>query len=160
MRAAYLTDVEKIGTWLQDAEAKIQDRTLPPQTLIQFIQQLEGELIDMKDKLAQMTRTGNEISQHTESNEERALIQSTILSFTEQMQQIEMKLNERKKEVTGCDDAWKHFLSLHAEVMKWVSEKRTFLSEPYDSNNLSDLRVKLNSYTNAVKTCTHSRPAV
>jgi hypothetical protein len=40
MRAAYLTDVEKIGTWLQDAEAKIQDRTLPPQTLIQFIQVL------------------------------------------------------------------------------------------------------------------------
>jgi hypothetical protein len=64
-----------------------------------LLQQLEGELIDMKDKLAQMTRTGNEISQHTESNEERALIQSTILSFTEQMQQIEMKLNERKKEV-------------------------------------------------------------
>uniref|UniRef100_A0A8D8Q2T6 Nesprin-1 n=1 Tax=Cacopsylla melanoneura TaxID=428564 RepID=A0A8D8Q2T6_9HEMI len=155
MRAAYLSDVEKIGTWLNEAEAKIQDRTLPPQTLIQFIQQLEGELVDMKDRLAQMTRTGNEISSNTQSEQERALIQSTILSFTEQMNQIEMKLNERKKEVTGCDDAWKHFLSLHADVIKWVTEKRIFLSEPYDSNNLSDLRVKLNSYTNAVRSCTH-----
>lgn len=58
----------------------------------------------MKDKLAQMSGTGNEISSHTQSEQERALIQSTILSFTEQMKQIEMKLNERKKEVCSLSE--------------------------------------------------------
>lgn len=147
IRTEYLSDVEEIQTWIRKAELKVQDRSIEPQQLKDHLQQIQSEIGSITDRLEKLVKNGKTIIEKTKDDEEKALIQSTINTLTEQLQQVRSWLDEKKQQVGDCLDAWQRFLTLYQAVMSWVKEKRVFLAEPLKLSSLQEARHKLNDYS-------------
>lgn len=147
IRTDYLTDVEEVQRWIQQAETKIQDRSIEPQQLREHLQQIQSELGGVMDRLERLSKNGRTIIEKTKDEEEKALVQKTIDNLTEQLQQVRSWLEEKKAQVGDSLDAWQRFLSLHQQVLAWLAEKRTFLEEPLKLTTLHEARQRLHDYS-------------
>ncbi|KAJ4429798.1 hypothetical protein ANN_22002 [Periplaneta americana] len=153
VRADYKRDVEEVQTWIQKAELKVQDRSVEPLQLKEYLTQIQSEIGGISDKLDCLTKNGHVVMEQTNKNDERELIQSTINNLTEQLAQVKSWLEEKKLQVGESLDSWQRFMTLYKTVKSWVEEKQVFLSEPLQLSSLTQARQKLHDYSNAVKSC-------
>lgn len=147
VRTDYLSDVETVQLWIKDAELKVQDRSVEPQLLNEHLQQVQSEIGSITDRLEKLIKNGKTIVEKSKDAEEKEIIQSTINTLTEQLQQIRTWLEERKQQVSDTIDAWQRFLHLYQLVMNWVVEKNAFLQEPLYISTLQEARQKLHDYS-------------
>ncbi|KAL3268198.1 hypothetical protein HHI36_007323 [Cryptolaemus montrouzieri] len=153
VRTDYLNDVEEVQSWIKDAELKIQDRSIEPQILHEYLQKVQGEISGVGDRLEKLTKNGKTIADKTKDDKEKQVILSTITELTEQLQQVKSWLDEKRQQVNEILDSWDRFLALHRAVMSWVEEKKVFLQESLHLSTLQEAKQKLHDYNNAVKSC-------
>lgn len=146
VRTDYLTDVEEVQNWIKDAELKVRDRSIEPQLLNEHLHQIQSEIGNITDRLEKLIRNGKVIIEKTRDEDEKKLIQSTIDTLTNQMQQVKSWLEEKKQQIGDTLDAWQRFLTLYQAVLTWVNEKKTFLKEPLHLSTLQEARQKLHDY--------------
>lgn len=151
VRTEYLNGVDDIQKWLQQAEIKIQDRTLEPLKLKEILYRVNQEIVGIYEKLDQVKSNGNIIIENSRSQQEKDLVQTTIDQLTQQLSQIRSWLDEKKQQVGDSLDAWTRFMNLYQIVMSWCGEKKQFLAEPLNLTTLQQCRQKLNDYSVAVK---------
>lgn len=147
IRSDYNSDVDIIQNWISIAETKIQDRSIEPQLLKEHLQEVQSEIGSQMDRLEKLTKNGKTIIDKTKDDEEKILVQKTIDTLTEQLQQVKIWLEEKKSQVGDSLDAWQRFLTLYQQVMSWVEEKRQFLVEPLHLSTLHEARQKLHDYS-------------
>lgn len=147
VRSDYLTDVEAVQAWIKEAELKVQDRSIEPQLLNDNLQQIQSEIGGISDRLERLTKNGKSIVEKSRSDEEKQLIQSTIDTLTNQLQQVRTWLEEKKQQVSETLDAWQRFLNMYQAVMTWVREKQVFLQEPLYISTLQEAKQKLHDYS-------------
>ncbi|XP_076667923.1 muscle-specific protein 300 kDa isoform X16 [Andrena cerasifolii] len=153
VRSDYLADLDEVQAWIRQAELKVQDRSVEPVPLKDQLRQVQEELGTITDKLERLTRNGRTISENTRDETEKQLIESTVHSVTEQLNQVRNWLEERKQVVADTIDAWQRFLTLYEAVKAWTEEKRQFLVEPLKLVTLVQARQRLHEYSTAVKSC-------
>lgn len=147
IRTDYLSDVDVLQAWVSKAELKVQDRSVEPLKLREYLRQIQTELTPMLDKLERLTKNGHTIMENTRDNEEKELIEKTILNLTEQLGQVKAWLEEKKQQVGDSLDAWQRFLTLYDSVTAWTEEKRIFLKEPLRLSALVQTRQRLHDYS-------------
>lgn len=157
IRTDYLTDVETVQAWIKEAELKVQDRSIEPQLLNDHLQQIQSEIGGISDRLERLTKNGKSIVEKTRSDEEKQLIQSTINTLTEQLQQVKSWLEEKKQQVSETLDAWQRFLNMYQAVMTWVKEKQVFLQEPLYISTLQEAKQKLHDYSVSTNSSTSNQ---
>ncbi|KAK1120687.1 hypothetical protein K0M31_020493 [Melipona bicolor] len=153
VRSDYLTDLDEVQSWIRQAELKVQDRSIEPIPLKEQLKQVQDELGTIIDKLERLTRNGRNIAENTRDDTEKQLIDSTVHSVTEQLNQVRNWLDERKQVVADTIDAWQRFLTLYEAIKTWTEEKRQFLVEPLKLSTLVQARQRLHEYSIAVKSC-------
>lgn len=147
VRTDYIADVEEVETWIKEAELKVRDRSIEPQLLNEHLQQIQSEIGNITDRLEKLIRNGKTIIEKTRDEDEKKLVQSTIDSLTNQMQQVKTWLEEKKQQIGDTLDAWQRFLTLYQAVLTWVKEKKIFLKEPLHLSTLQEARQKLHDYS-------------
>ncbi|XP_008555407.1 muscle-specific protein 300 kDa isoform X6 [Microplitis demolitor] len=153
IRTDYLADVDELQAWIRQAELKVQDRSVEPLKLREFLRQIQTELTPMTDKCERMTKNGRTIIENTRDENEKEMIGKTIANLTEQLGQVKSWLEEKKQQVGDSLDAWQRFLVLYESVRAWTEEKRVFLKEPLKLSTLVQTRQRLHDYSTAVKSC-------
>uniref|UniRef100_A0A0P4WID6 KASH domain-containing protein n=1 Tax=Scylla olivacea TaxID=85551 RepID=A0A0P4WID6_SCYOL len=153
IRFEYNRDVESVQAWIQAAEAKVQDKSVEPHKLKEFLQEIHCEIGSVTDQLERLTRHGHMICQRTSNQGERELVANTITSLTEQLQQVKNWLEDKKAQVGDSLESWQLFIQLYNSLRSWVERQRNFLSEPLKFATLPEARGKLQEYTAAVKDC-------
>jgi nesprin-1 len=153
VRYEYHRDVEQVQSWICQAEGRVQDRSLEPQTLKDFLQELQCEIGLITDQMDRVSRHGTLICQRTRDEHEQQLVRTTLSNLTDQLQQVRAWLEEKKLQVGDSIDSWQRFLQLHSLVVSWVDEKKSFLDEPLHLTSLVQARQKSQDYTIAVKSC-------
>lgn len=146
-RSDYLADVDEVQAWIRQAELKVQDRTVEPAVLREYLRQIQNELGTISDKLERLTRNGRAIVENTRDDTEKELINSTIGNLTEQLAQVRSWLEEKKQIVGDTLDAWQRFLALYEIVKAWTEEKKQFLVEPLKLSTLVQARQRLHEYS-------------
>lgn len=146
VRTDYIADVEEVQNWIKDAELKVRDRSIEPQLLNEHLHEIQSEIGNITDRLEKLIRNGKIIIEKTRDEDEKKLVQSTIDTLTNQMQQVKTWLEEKKQQIGDTLDAWQRFLTLYQAVLTWVNEKRIFLKEPLYLSTLQDARQKLHDY--------------
>ncbi|XP_034936487.1 nesprin-1 isoform X11 [Chelonus insularis] len=153
IRTDYVSDVDELQAWIHQAELKIKDRSDEPLKLREFLRQIQSQFTSMSDKLEKLTKNGHIIIENTQNENEKELIEKTILSLTDQFGQVKSWLEEKKQQVGDSLDAWQRFIILYESVKAWIEEKRVFLKEPLRLSTLIQTRQKLHDYSIAVKNC-------
>ncbi|XP_071454288.1 muscle-specific protein 300 kDa-like [Hetaerina americana] len=152
VRYDYDKDVEVIQEWIQKAESKIQDRSVQPLKLKEYLQEIQSGIGDMEDKLERAKKNGSLIAENSNNEKERELINKTITTLTEDLHQVKSWLEDKKHKVGDSLDSWERFMQLYKEICTWAAEKRKFYDEPLYLNNLTLARKKLQDYSVATKT--------
>lgn len=146
IRFEYNRDVESVQAWIQAAESKVQDKSVEPHKLKEFLQEIHCEIGSVTDQLERLTRHGHMICQRTSNQGERELVASTITSLTEQLQQVKNWLEDKKAQVGDSLESWQLFIQLYNSLRSWVERQRNFLSEPLKFATLPEARGKLQEY--------------
>lgn len=146
VRTDYIADVEEVQNWIKEAELKVRDRSIEPQLLNEHLHEIQSEIGNITDRLEKLIRNGKIIIEKTHDEDEKKLVQSTIDTLTNQMQQVKTWLEEKKQQIGDTLDAWQRFLTLYQAVLTWVNEKRIFLKEPLQLSTLQEARQKLHDY--------------
>lgn len=147
IRTDYLNGVDTIQSWLQNAELRIQDRTLEPLQLKEILHKIHQEIGGIQDRMETVKHNGHMIIEKSRKDDEKELIQSTIDQLTQQLNQIRSWLDEKKQQVGDSLDAWTKFMNLYQIVMTWATEKRTFISESLTITTIHHARQKMNDYS-------------
>lgn len=147
VRTDYLAGVDTIQSWLQNAELRIQDRTMEPLQLKETLNKIHHEIGGMQDRLELVRQNGQLIIEKSRSDEEKGLIQTTIDQLTQQLSQVRSWLEEKKQQVGDSMDAWTRFINMYQMVMSWAAEKRTFVAQPMKTSTLLEARQKQNEYS-------------
>ncbi|KDR09331.1 hypothetical protein L798_01015 [Zootermopsis nevadensis] len=153
VRTDYKRDVEEVQSWIQNAELKLQDRSVEPLQLKEYLTEIQNEIGGVGDKLDCIAKSGRIIMDQTNKEDERDLTQSTINSLSERLAQVKSWLEEKKLQVGETLDSWQRFMTLYKTVKLWVDEKQTFLAEPVQLSSLIQARQKLHDYSIALKSC-------
>lgn len=146
VRTEYLTNVDAIQSWLQNAELRIQDRTMEPLQLKETLNKINHEIGGIQDRMENVKQNGQLIIEKSRSDEEKELIQTTIDQLTQQLNQVRAWLEEKKQQVGDSMDAWTRFINMYQMVMSWASEKRLFVAQPMKITTLLETRQKQNDY--------------
>lgn len=147
IRTDYLSYIDELQEWIRKAELKVQDRSVEPLKLREFLRQIQTELAPMTDKLEKLIKNGNIIIENTKDDDEKELIKKTIANINEQFGQVKTWLEEKKQQVGDTLDAWQRFLVLYESVRVWTDEKRIFLEEPLKLSSLVQTRQRLHDYS-------------
>lgn len=147
IRSDYLADVDEVQAWIQQAELKVQNRSIEPAVLREHLRQIQNELGTISDKLERLTKNGQTIIKNTRDDAEKELINSTINNLTEQLAQVKSWLEEKKQIVGDTLDAWQRFLTLYEDVKAWTEEKKQFLVEPLKLSTLVQSRQRQHEYS-------------
>ena len=121
VRYEYHRDVEQVQTWICQAEGRVQDRNLEPQTLKEFLQvrprfahllnrgranmicncpqELQCEIGLITDQMERVSRHGTLICQRTRDEHEQQLVRTTLSNLTDQLQQVRSWLEEKRLQV-------------------------------------------------------------
>lgn len=146
VRSEYLNGVDYIQVWLQQAELRIQDRTLEPLRFKEIVNDIQKELSTIYEKLETVKQCAIIIVDNSRSNDEKKLIQNTIDQLEKQIEQIRTDLEEKKHQLHDSLDAYARFMKLYDTVMKWAAEKREFIAISLNVTTLSEARQKMNEY--------------
>lgn len=146
-RTDYLADVDEVQNWIHDAELKVQDRSVEPSKMMEYLRQIQNDLGQITDKLERLTKNGQVIMENTRDESEKELVGNTVTNLTEQLGQVRAWLDEKKQLVGDTLDAWQRFLVLHEAVLAWTVEKKVFLSEPLKLSSLNQARQRLHEYS-------------
>ncbi|XP_059468655.1 muscle-specific protein 300 kDa isoform X2 [Neocloeon triangulifer] len=155
IRSDYLRDVEEVQNWILEAEKKVQDQSVEPHILKEYLQQIQSEYASANEKLERLTKNGHFICEKSRDVSEQDLIRSTITNLTEQLLQVKSWLEERKMQVGDSIDSWRKFMQLYEHIKNWSTEKTAFLAQPLHLATLVEARQKVNDYALAVKSCKH-----
>lgn len=147
VRTEYLQGVDEIQNWIQHTESKIQDRTLEPIKYKELLQRLSGEISDIRQKYDTVKANGKIIMEKCRNDEEKLLIQTTIEQLGKQLDQIQLWLDDKKRQVGDTLEAWTRFMDLYKIVINWATEKREFLADSLEITTLHQARQKLNEYS-------------
>ncbi|XP_039285327.1 nesprin-1-like [Nilaparvata lugens] len=151
VRSDYTVDVDELQNWLQQAELKVQDRSVEPQKLKDYIQQIQAELPSATDRFERASKNGHIICDKTRNDEEKKLVQSTLNNLNEQLSLVKTWLEEKKTQVGDSLDSWQRFLSLYQAVMSWADEKNKILTEKLQLTTLPEAKQKAHEYATHVK---------
>lgn len=146
VRSEYLTNVDCIQNWLQQAELRIQDRTLEPQQLKEILNNAQTELTNIYEKLDTVKQCAIVIVDKSRSDDEKKLVQNTVDQLVKQIDQFRLELEEKKHQIHNSLDACTRFMKLYEIVMKWAREKRQFLEISLNVTTLPEARQKMNDY--------------
>lgn len=146
VRTEYLTNVDAIQSWLQNAELRIQDRTMEPLQLKETLNKIHNEIGGIQERLENVKQNGQLIIEKSRNEEEKDLIRTTIDQLTQQLNQVRAWLDEKKQQVGDSMDAWSRFINMYQAVMSWAAEKRTFVAQPMKIITLLEARQKQNDY--------------
>lgn len=147
LRLEYTRDVEAVQTWIQAAEAKVQNKSVEPTTLKEFLQEIQCEIGAVTDQLERIKRHGSVIAEKTTSVEESELVTNTVLALTEQLQQVNTWLEDKKTQVGDSLDSWQSFIQMYNSLRSWIERQKSFLGEPLQFATLMESRAKLQEYT-------------
>ena len=147
IRFEYNRDVESVQTWIQSAEAKVQDKSVEPQTLKEFLQEIHCEIGSVSDQLERIKRHGRIIMDRTNSQTEKELVEKTLNSLDDQMQQVRNWLEDKKAQVGDSLDSWQSFIQVYNSLRNWIERQRTFLADPLKFSTLAEARAKLQEYS-------------
>lgn len=146
VRSEYLNGVDYIHVWLQQAELRIQDRTLEPVRLKEIITVVQKELVTVYEKLDTVKQCALIIVENSHSDDERKLIQKTVDQLEKQIEQLRSELEEKKHQLHDSLDAYAKFMKLYEIVMKWAADKRTFIANSLNVTTIAECRQKMNEY--------------
>lgn len=146
VRSEYLSNVDYIQSWLQQAELRIQDRTLEPQQLKETLNAVQTELDTIFEKLDTVKQCAMVIVDKSRSDDEKRLVQNTVDQLVKQVDQFRLDLEEKKHQIHNSLDACSRFMKLYQIVMKWAAEKRQFLEISLNVTTLPEARQKMNDY--------------
>lgn len=146
VRSEYLTGVDYIQVWLQQAELRIQDRTLEPVRFKEVVNDVQKELETINEKLDTVKQCAVIIVDNSRSNDEKKLIQNTIDQLEKQIEQIRSDLEDKKHQLHDSLDAFTRFMKLYDTVMRWAAEKREFIAISLNVTTLPEARQKMNEY--------------
>lgn len=147
IRTEYLQGVDEIQNWIQKTESKIQDRTLEPIKYKELLQRLSSEISDIRQKYDSVKANGKIIMEKCRNDEEKLLIQTTIEQLGKQLDQIQLWIDDKKRQVGDTLEAWTRFMDLYKIVINWAAEKREFLADSLEIKTLHQARQKLNEYS-------------
>lgn len=147
VRTDYLSGVDIIQTWLQNAELRIQDRSTEPLQLKETLNKIHQEIAGIQDRLEVVKQNGQVIVEKSRNDEEKCLIKTTIDQLTQQLDQLRTWLDDKKHQVGDSLDAWTRFMNLYQIVMSWAAEKKIFLAAPLNVVTLQEARQKMNEYS-------------
>ncbi|XP_034241824.1 uncharacterized protein LOC117645652 isoform X2 [Thrips palmi] len=151
VRSDYVRDVDAVTAWIQRAELRVQDRSAEPQVLRDHLQQVQAEIGATEDRLERLSRNARTIAENTQDEAEKARVQATVRTLTEQLQQVRTWLHDKKQQVGDSLDAWARFMSLHQAVLAWVEEHTKFLATPLQLSSLTQARQRLHDYSTALR---------
>lgn len=146
VRTEYLICVDHVQVWLQQAELRIQDRTLDPVRLKDLINDVQKELAAIHDKMDTLKQCALIIVDNSQSDDEKRLIQTTIEQLERQIEQLQTDLEDKKHHLHDSMDALSRFMKLYEIVMKWTTEKREFIAISLNVTTLAEARQKMNEY--------------
>lgn len=146
VRSEYLSNVDYIQNWLQQAELRIQDRTLEPQQLKEALNNVQQELTTIYEKLDTVKQCAIVIVDKSRSDDEKKLVQNTVDQLVKHIDQFRLELEEKKHQIHNSLDACARFMKLYEFVMKWAREKRQFLEISLNVTTLPEARQKMNDY--------------
>lgn len=146
VRSEYISGVDFMQIWLQQAELRIQDRTLEPTILKELVNNVQKELATAYEKLDTIKQCAIIIVNNSQSNDEKRLIQSTVDQLEKQIDQVRSDLEDKKHQLHDSLDACTRFMKLYNIVMKWTAEKRELIDIPLTVTTLTEVRQKMNEY--------------
>lgn len=147
VRSDYLTGVDVVQIWIQQAELKLQDRTIKPLELKQNLQQIQLEIDSVLERFDATSKCADIIIEKSRDDEEKISVKSTIDTLKAQLSQIKTWLDEKKQQIGDTLDSWTRFMQLYETVMSWVREKQEFMVDPLNLVSLHQARQKLNDYS-------------
>lgn len=106
VRSEYLNGVDYIQVWLQQAELRIQDRNLQPAQLKEILNDIQKELATVYEKVETVKHCAVIITDNSQSDDEKKLIQSTIDQLEKQIEQICRDFEEKKHQLHDSLDAY------------------------------------------------------
>lgn len=144
VRSEYLNGVDHIQVWLQQAELRIQDRTLELVRFKELLNDIHEELATVNDNLETVKQCAIIIIDNSRSDDEKKLIQSTVDQLEKLVEQIGMDLEGKKHQLHDSLDAYTRFMKLYQIVMKWAAEKKELIGVSLNVDTLSEARQKMN----------------
>lgn len=156
VRSEYLNGVDYIQVWLQQAELRIQDRTLEPARLKDLISDVQKELATIYEKLDVVKQCGVIIIDNSHSVDEKRLVQNTIDQLEKQIEQLRTELDAKRHHLHDSLDAYARFRKLYETVMKWAGDKREFIKLSLNVTTMAECRQKMNEYMVWLRLATHS----
>lgn len=147
VRTEYLTGVDAIQQWLQQAELRIQDRTMEPLQLKETLNKIHHDIGGIQEKLENVKLNGQHIIEKSRNDDEKELVRTTIDQLQQQLSQVAAWLDEKKHQVGDSLDAWTRFMNLYQIVMAWSVEKRSFITDQMKITTLYEARQKLHDYS-------------
>lgn len=146
VRSEYVSGVDHIQAWLQQAELRIQDRAAEPTQLRETLNQIHQELSGIQERLEIVKQNGFIIIEKTRDEQEKSIIRQTIDQLEQQIDQLRSWLDDKKHQVGNSMDAWSRFMQLYLAVMSWAAEKKTFIAIPLNVTTLPEARQKMSDY--------------
>lgn len=146
VRSEYLTGVDFIQVWLQQAELRIQDRTLEPVRLKEIITDVQKELATIYEKLDTVKQCAIIIVDNSHSDDEKRLIQNTVDQLDKRIEELRTELEEKKHQTHDSLDAYTRFMKLYEIVMRWAADKRQFIDNSLNVTTMAECRQKMNEY--------------
>lgn len=146
VRSEYLNGVDFIRQWVQQAELRIQDRTIEPVRLKEIITDVQKELTGIYDKLDTVKQCAMIIVDNSHSDDEKRLIQNTVDQLEKQIEQLRTELEDKKHQLHDSVDAYTRFMKLYEIVMKWAADKKQFINISLNVTTMAECRQKMNEY--------------
>lgn len=151
VRSEYLSGVDRVQQFLQQAELRIQDRSVEPLQLKETLNKIQQDLAGVQEQMAGVRQNGQLIIDRSRDDAEKDRVRATIDQLSQQLAQVMAWLDEKKHQVGDSLDAWTRFMNLYQIVMTWSQEKRTFIATPMRITTLMEARQHLQEYGQAVK---------
>lgn len=147
VRTDYLSGVDIVQSWLQNAELRIQDRSAEPLEMKETLNKIHQEIAGIQDRLENVKQNGLVIIEKSRNDDEKVLIRTTVEQLTQQLDQLRSWLEDKKHQVGDSLDAWTRFMNLYQIVMSWAAEKKVFIAAPLNVVTLYEARQKMNEYS-------------
>lgn len=151
VRYEFQVDVEEVQFWISRSETRIQDRSLGPHGLKDNLNQIQGEVPAVTEKVDNLVENGKVICEKSDNQQEKELVTSTTTNLTEQLGSLKVLIDDKKNAANDAIDAWARFLAMHATVTQWSQEKEAFLQEPLSFTSLAAAKLRLQDYQAAIK---------
>lgn len=110
-------------------------------------QEIQTDILSATDRLHKAGKVGNTLVELSNDKTEAEIIRQTLSTLETELSQFKNLLNQLRQEIGDTLDAWERFMALHKIVVIWLTEKKAFLDESLQLENLNDVKRKLNDYS-------------